>query len=503
MNKQKLEFGTAGIRGIVGEREDQLNIQHVLRIADGLAKYVKKHFDKKDWKIVIGRDNRIMSYEFAHIAANLLSLNGIKVIFSKDICPTPVVSYLIKKYEAAAGMNITASHNPKEYNGIKIYNNSGNQALPDEIENLIACFEPYEAFANYDISKGNIDFIFEPSIEIFNEYIEKVLKLIDDRDCSNISVAYSPQHGTGAYYARYALPKLTNKYYFLESQMTNDPNFTNTKTPNPENIEAYEQLIELGNKNNCDIIITTDPDSDRVGIGIKQEDTYKIINGNETATIIFKYLIDSAIESNIDLSHKYMIYSYVSSNLPAIIAKKHEVKIHEVPTGFKWIGSLIAKLDVDEPDMSHLFSFEESYGSLIDKSLAYDKDAIQSLLILVKIASFYKRKNMDLLDVLENIYKEYGYVSSKTLNISTKNYDLNSLMSQFKTIEPNEQLIDYNLDSNPTNMLKIVYKDNSWVALRPSGTEPKIKFYIFAFGKEQKNAENKVNSIEEKIKNIL
>lgn len=504
MNKQKLEFGTAGIRGIVGDQDHQLNTNHVLRIADGLASYLKATQPIEKQLVVIGRDNRNMSLEFAKSARDMLTSRGINVVFIDDICPTPVISFLIKKYQAGAGINITASHNPKEYNGLKVYNEFGCQSLPDEIDVLLSHFKDYENYKkNIILFKANNKLVIKPKDEYFEEYFVKVNDLVHRKDCHNLRIAYSPQHGTGAKYARQILPLLTKHTFFVEKQMVNDPNFTFTKSPNPENIEAYEELFKIGKENNCDVVITTDPDSDRVGIAVNDGNKFTILNGNETATIIFNYLINRAKTQQQDMSNKYMIYSYVSSNLPRIIALKNDMQVFEVPTGFKWIGSLIKKIAEDRSNLEHFFSFEESYGSLINEELAFDKDAIQSLAILVEISSYYKEKGLNLIEVLDQIYQEYGYMKSKVLNISTEKYDLEKLQSDFRKLSHHAKLIDYNLDIIPTNMLKIEFDDNSWMALRPSGTEPKIKFYVFGFGDDEKSATNRAQELITQIENIL
>ncbi|WP_027334500.1 phospho-sugar mutase [Mycoplasma elephantis] len=500
MNK-KLEFGTAGIRGIVGPLENQLNIIHVCRIADGIVRFINENSNQKNVKIIIGRDNRIMSKEFSIAFRNILSRNKITVIYSEDISPTPFVSFLIKEYNAAMGINITASHNPKEYNGIKIYNKYGYQCLPDEINNLKKYFSEYSNYKNFDIDTKNDNYIINVNKDNINKYLDKVLKLANNSDCNNITIAYSPLHGTGAKYANFLLPKLTKNVYFLDSQMTNDPNFTNVKNPNPETKEAYEELIKLGEEKNADILLVTDPDSDRVGLCVKIGNQYKQLTGNETATLIMNFLV----ETNKNLKDKYLIYSYVSSNVPKIIAEKNNIKVFETPTGYKWIGSLIEKNKKENPQLTHLFSFEESYGSLIDSNLALDKDAIQSIVIITVLSSYYKKRGLNLLNVLDNIYQKYGYVSSGVLNISTENYDLTKLQNNFKKIyEKDCILIDYNLDEqNPTDMIKIVFKDNSWMALRPSGTEPKIKFYMFGFGQNAKLASDRLSHLEKLVKNII
>ncbi|UVD81624.1 phospho-sugar mutase [Mycoplasma iguanae] len=506
---QKLEFGTAGIRGILGQGEKYLNIFHVYNIVEGLAQYLINNFsDAQQRGVVIGRDSRDRSLEFAQAAAAILDQYNIKVYFSEDICPTPVISYAIKKYHAIAGINVTASHNPKNFNGLKFYNYFGSQMLPDEIDKITPLFKGYNFYLNkkfeFSLNK-NISYIKQ---KIFDQYLEDILKIGDSNlDCSDISIAFSPLNGTGAKLGEKIFQKLKVNYFLVKNQMANDPNFTYCQSLNPENPLAFCEVNEVGKKHKADIVLITDPDADRVGLGVWNEEKkdYVSLTGNETATLIFQYLLE--INKDQDLTKYYLIYSIVSSSLPKIMAEKMGIKTYPINTGFKWAGKIINNQNQDK---KMLFAFEESYGSLIDKEISFDKDALQSLVILSKMTSFYKKQNLSLLNVLENIYQEYGYVISETISIDLNHESqLTELKEKFAKTNFGIKLINF-LDYNqkigeiePTDMLIAQLENNAWISLRPSGTEPKIKFYIFLIDKNKQNAQNNFLKIKNKIEGLI
>ncbi|WP_027334718.1 phospho-sugar mutase [Mycoplasmopsis felifaucium] len=515
--KNKLEFGTAGIRGKVGFGEDKLNYAHVQRIVHGFAKYLINKFPDENIRVVIGRDNRIKSFGFSVCCARILNSYGIEVIYSKDISPTPFVSFCILEYKAHGGINITASHNPKEYNGIKLYNNMASQCLPEEIKEISSYFNEYDSSLekyNYSmkLSKSNCENLTYISKEVKNKYLDEVAKVGGIVDIKNVKLSYSPLHGTGNKFVPELLEKIgfnineniNQTAFFVKEQMIQTPHFTNVNYPNPEKKDAFDLLIKLGKKTDSDILLMTDPDSDRVGLAVKYNNTYKLLNGNETATIIFNYLLEQN-KSN-DFSNQYLIYSFVSSNIPAILAEKNKINTHIVPTGFKWIGMLINKFEAE--NQRCFLAFEESYGSLINQDLARDKDALQSVVILAKMSSFYKKHGKTLIDVLNDIYDEVGYVASENVEITVdENTNLKELQEKFMDLPLNNKVItNYNEKTGymKANMIKMEFSDDhSWLALRPSGTEPKIKFYVFAFDKNQELANKKLLKFKEIIWSIL
>ncbi|MBZ4204247.1 phospho-sugar mutase [Mycoplasma tauri] len=516
---KRLEFGTAGIRGTIGKGEGNLNYAHAQRIAHAYAKYLLNKYKNKEIKIVIGRDNRKKSYSFAVTFAQILYSYGIKVIFSRDICATPFVSFAIMYYEAQGGVNITASHNPKEYNGIKLYNDLAFQCLPEEIDEMLKYFEPYETYdENYNISKGfklkdypKAIFITKRIKKIYIDPVAKLAVSDIDKKIDNIKVVYSPLHGTGAKFVPEIFKNIfkTDKngeisnVFYIKEQMKIDSNFSHCSLPNPEKTSAYDLLIKEGTKNKADILLMTDPDSDRVGLAVLHKNKYRLLNGNDTATIISKYLLD-----NYDFDHdkSYLVYSFVSSNIPEILANKKGIKSYVVPTGFKWIGMIID--EQRKLNNKCFYAFEESYGSLINEELSRDKDAFQSVSLLCKMASEYKKQGLTLVDLLDEIYQQVGYVASEVVDITvSQETNLEDLQTNFSNLKLDDKIIeDYNKKEGfmKANMIKIKFKnDNSWLALRPSGTEPKIKFYIFAFDKSPELAIVKLNNFKSMISQII
>lgn len=512
-NLKAIDFGTAGIRGIVGKGIDHLSAAHVQRVAHGFVNYLLKKYEKLDKiTIVIGRDNRRFSNKYAKLIAKIAaSYNKIQVILSRKITPTPFVSYLIISNKAQGGFNITASHNPKEYNGIKLYNEHGSQCLPDEIELIKKEFKDYYTYSDEYRCDGVwpvADNIRNTTKKEWDSYINKVLNIVPNTEFSKemekIKVVYSPLHGTGSTLANEIFKglnlELNKDVFYVKEQFIKDRNFKTCSYPNPERDDVYELGEKLAIKNNCDIVLVTDPDADRVGVKVRDNNKFTLLTGNETATLLMKYLLEVNKEN---ANNKYMVYSYVSSNLPELIAKKSGLKTFIVPTGFKWIGKTIV-----EQKQEMFFGFEESYGSLIDSSIARDKDAIQSIVAIVKMTQYYKNHGKTLIDALDEIYREYGYIASKSINIDIdQNTDLTLIQEKFKELDLSEKIVqDYNLETDfmKSNMIKISFKNKAdWIALRPSGTEPKIKFYIFAYGSNKDAAQKTLDEYISKIETII
>ncbi|AIA29304.1 phosphomannomutase [Mycoplasmopsis californica] len=500
-NLKAIDFGTAGIRGKVGSGIDHLGHAHVQRVAHGYAKYLSdKYSNLNKITVIVGRDNRRFSCKYSRVITEILaSYPRFEIILSKKITPTPFVSFLITQNKAQAGVNITASHNPKEYNGIKLYNEHGSQCLPDEIAKIQSYFEDWDKYSDKYITQGcwpRFKNVRNTHANEWNSYIEAVSKVGGEIKVNGdkVKIAYSPLHGTGSTLAEEVFAKIGWKsnvdVFFEDAQFIQDRNFSTCSYPNPERNEVYDAVKHIAEKNNAEIVLVTDPDSDRVGLEVLHNGTWVHFNGNETATLILDYLIKTA--QNKDFSGKYLVSSFVSSNLPELIAKKHGLDIKIVPTGFKWIGHCI----VENKD-SFFYGFEESYGSLIDPAIAKDKDAIQSIVIITKMTQHYKNKGLNLVQVLEQIYAEYGHVVSETIDINTdENTDLSVIQHKFKNLNIADKVInDYNNADGimRTNMIKISFKDKpDWIAFRPSGTEPKIKFYIFAYGSNYSQAQKKL-----------
>ena len=504
-----LEFGTAGIRGIVGDTREFLNEAHAAQIFEAYAKYLNDKFKNTQNKcVVIGRDNRKKGKQFCILAANILSSYGIKIFYSQNMLPTPFISFLIKEKQALGGINITASHNPKEYNGIKIYNNHAFQMLPKEIKELKLYFDDYSKYEKY--INRNLKLNINPNIlnieEIdYQKYINGLHKLINNKEINNLKIAYSPLHGTGYYFAKQIFQKMKLNVVYEKNEIIEDEEFSFVENPNPELEVAYKNTLKLSQEEQADLILITDPDSDRLGIAYQNEDkAYQYINGNENAILITDYLLNN---KKLDNQYQYyLIYSFVSTSLPSQMCLKNNISSLITETGFKWIGEKISNFNQDE---KLFFAFEESYGSLSDDYLSLDKDALQAMTIIIAIAAEAKKENLNLGQKLEKIYQKYGFMEAKSFSFALENQNqLAQLKSQFKSINfENATLLDYSQginDIEPNDMLAYQFCNSlNWVSLRPSGTEPKFKIYIHVVEKTKELAQQKFNELFIKIKNSL
>ena len=504
-----LEFGTAGIRGIVGNDENNLNEAHAAQVFEAFAKYINKKFSKSKTKtIVIGRDNRIKGKEFANLAVKIMSQNGIKVYFNNKMLPTPFISFLIKHKKAIGGINITASHNPKEYNGIKLYNHLGYQMLPNEIENVKKQFKKYDQYISLIdkkiiLDKNDKKNILEIKQKDINSYVKSVCTLNNKKiDLSNIKIVYSSLHGTGYQFLKNIFKKLKANVIYEPNEIKEDKNFSFVSNPNPESKEAFKNTIKLAKEQKADLILITDPDSDRVGVAYKSNNEFNLINGNENAILITDYLLNNRRIKN----NSYLVYSFVSTSLPAKMCKEKNIKSYITETGFKWIGQKINNLKNKE---NFFYGFEESYGSLINEKIALDKDAIQGVVAILIIASMAKNQNMNLNYKLNQIYQQYGYMKAKSFSFDLKDKkQLESIKSKFKKLKfKNAIFYDYSKgirDIEPNDMLSYEFKNSSnWISLRPSGTEPKFKIYIHVLEKTEKESVKLFNSLFKTIKEKL
>ena len=505
----KLEFGTAGIRGVVGNDINNLNEAHAASIFEAYAKYINDNFVDKEKIVVIGRDNRIKGKQFSIIAANILTSYGIKVYFNNQMLATPFISFLIKNKKAIGGINITASHNPKEYNGIKLYNKFGYQMLPDEISKIKKYLEKYENYQHYlnsnvELNKTNLILNIEDND--YENYVNKILELNSRNiNLSNIKIVYSSLHGTGYKYVKKIFDKLNVDVIYEQNEIVEDENFTYVENPNPEYEIAYKNCIKLAQKENADLILITDPDSDRIGVSFVDDKQFKFINGNENAILITDYLLNN--KKNESRNKQFLIYSFVSTSLPSQMCKQNGIDSFVTETGFKWIGQKIEQLK--DQNRNLFFAFEESYGSLIDDSISLDKDAIQGVLLITIIASLAKKENLNLGDKLEQIYSKYGFMKAKSFSFDLKDKDqLDIIKNKFKNINfDSANFLDYSKgirNIEPNDMLSYEFIDSlNWISLRPSGTEPKFKIYIHVVEKTKIDSDNKFEQIYQIIKDKL
>lgn len=502
----KLSFGTGGMRGIFGPGPNRMNKLTIARITAGFGKYLQKRNNEN--LVIIGYDNRSYSEEFAEIAAEILSGLGISVEIFPNLIPTPIVSFSIRARHATGGIMITASHNPPEYNGFKVYDETGCQLLPDEIEKLKKFLSLFQNSFKFSMSKSSIS---TAPCDILRSYSTS-LKQNFNFKTKNISIGYSPLHGTGL------IPMQTVFKYFnfenfnvLECQASPDSEFSETKSSNPEDPLAFEKLIALGKKEKYDLLLATDPDADRLGAYYRDEiGCYHRLSGNQIGAIFTKFLITKECAIN----NKFIVTTVVSSGLGAEIARSKGIKVLEVLTGFKYIGDIINKNNEND----FLLGYEESFGFLFNP-LCRDKDGIQAGLLLSFIADTLKNEKKNLGDYLEEIYQEYGYYEESQILIES--HINNRINQEEMLLKLSQQIVknclyyeDYEkgyreyssgkiikLQLPLEKGLKSVYKDNSWICIRPSGTEPKIKVY-FGIKTSFKDSDSIIR-LKDKVKNLL
>lgn len=524
---QDLEFGTAGLRGVMGAGTNRMNKYTVAKATFGLAKYLLGKWGKAACKtrgVVIDYDTRNNSKEFSCTAAEVLSGLGIRVYLYTEGRPIPVLSYTISAKNAIAGIMITASHNPKEYNGYKVYDENGCQLGVDDANSVLECIEKIK---DYRKIKMDGDSTLVESIDLTDEFVDEILKQsrnLNVESKRNLKVVYTALHGTGLVPVKKVLQKDGFKNVkIVKKQASPDGNFSTVISPNPEDRRALELGIELAKKQDADIVLGTDPDCDRVGIAVKSKEGYTLFTGNQTGALLVDYLISN---TNLDRQTKYAIVTtVVTSSLGLEIAKKHKISTFLTLTGFKFIGERIAQFKAAQASgdkaraFEFLFGYEESYGYLAGTH-ARDKDAVVSVMLICEMAAYYKSQNKTLLDRLNEIYAEYGYHLETQDSFTLKGKDgLEKIASMMRELREGEapfknvkQLIDFGVpvkaedgfgELPSANVLKYILSGGSWVAVRPSGTEPKIKIYYGLRAKDRDSAEKTLEKLRETIKKKL
>lgn len=532
-----LEFGTAGMRGYIGAGTNRINIYVVRQATEGLAKLIETKGDEaKKRGVAIAYDSRHFSPEFAFESAQVLAQHGIKSYVFESLRPTPELSFAVRHLGTFAGIMITASHNPAPFNGYKVYGEDGGQMPPadaDALTDFIRTIEdPFTiALADLEVSKasGLIEVIGEA---VDAEYLKEVKDVNINQDLINeygkdMKIVYTPLHGTGEMLARRALAQAGfDSVQVVEAQAVPDPDFSTVKSPNPENQEAFALAEELGRKVDADVLVATDPDADRLGVEIRQADgSYRNLSGNQIGAIIAKYILEAHKSAGTLPENAALAKSIVSTELVTKIAESYGATMFNVLTGFKFIAEKIQEFE-EKRNHTYMFGFEESFGYLI-KPFVRDKDAIQAVLIVAEIAAYYRSRGLTLADGIEEIYKEYGYFAEKTISVTLSGVDgaaeIKKIMDKFRNNAPvafNETAIAKTEDflaqtattadgsvtaltTPPSNVLKYTLADDSWIAVRPSGTEPKIKFYIATVGTDLADAEAKIANIEAEINNFV
>lgn len=528
-----LEFGTAGMRGYIGAGTNRINIYVVRQATEGLAKLIEtKGEEAKKRGVAIAYDSRHFSPEFAFESAQVLAQHGIKSYVFEALRPTPELSFAVRHLNAYAGIMVTASHNPAPFNGYKVYGQDGGQLPPadaDALTDFIRAIEnPFAVeLADLDESKsaGLIQVIGE---DVDIEYLREVKDVNINQDLINnfgkdMKIVYTPLHGTGEMLTRRALAQAGfESVVVVESQAKADPDFSTVKSPNPESQAAFALAEELGREVDADVLVATDPDADRLGVEIRQLDgSYKNLSGNQIGAIIAKYILEAHKTAGTLPENAALAKSIVSTELVTKIAESYGATMFNVLTGFKFIAEKIQEFE-EKHNHTYMFGFEESFGYLI-KPFVRDKDAIQAVLLVAEIAAYYRSRGLTLADGIDEIYKEYGYFAEKTISVTLSGVDgaaeIKKIMDKFRengpkqfnntdivlledfqkqTATKNDGIIS-NLTTPPSNVLKYTLADDSWIAVRPSGTEPKIKFYIATVGNDLADAETKIANIEKEI----
>ncbi|HEP1587877.1 TPA: phospho-sugar mutase [Streptococcus pyogenes] len=532
-----LEFGTAGMRGYIGAGTNRINIYVVRQATEGLAKLIEtKGEEAKKRGVAIAYDSRHFSPEFAFESAQVLAQHGIKSYVFEALRPTPELSFAVRHLNAYAGIMVTASHNPAPFNGYKVYGQDGGQLPPadaDALTDFIRAIENPFAVELADLdenkSSGLIQVIGE---DVDMEYLREVKDVNINQDLINnfgkdMKIVYTPLHGTGEMLTRRALAQAGfESVVVVESQAKADPDFSTVKSPNPESQAAFALAEELGREVEADVLVATDPDADRLGVEIRQPDgSYKNLSGNQIGVIIAKYILEAHKTAGTLPENAALAKSIVSTELVTKIAESYGATMFNVLTGFKFIAEKIQEFE-EKHNHTYMFGFEESFGYLI-KPFVRDKDAIQAVLLVAEIAAYYRSRGLTLADGIDEIYKEYGYFAEKTISVTLSGVDgaaeIKKIMDKFRENGPKQfnntdivLLEDFqkqtatkndgtisNLTTPPSNVLKYTLADDSWIAVRPSGTEPKIKFYIATIGDTLDIAQEKIANIETEINTFV
>ncbi|MCI5870978.1 MAG: phospho-sugar mutase, partial [Streptococcus sp.] len=511
-----LEFGTAGMRGYIGAGTNRINIYVVRQATEGLAKLVEsKGEEAKKRGVAIAYDSRHFSPEFAFESAQVLAAHGIKSYVFESLRPTPELSFAVRHYNTIAGIMVTASHNPKEFNGYKVYGEDGGQMPPADAsaltEYIRSIQDPFTVeLADLEDSKSN-GLITVLGEETDVKYLEELKdlsinpKLIEEYG-KDMKIVYTPLHGTGEMLARRALAQAGfESVQVVEAQATADPDFSTVASPNPESQVAFALAEELGREVGADVLLATDPDADRVGVEVRQADgSYWNLSGNQIGAIIAKYILEAHKQAGTLPENAALAKSIVSTELVTKIAESYGATMFNVLTGFKFIAEKIQEFE-EKHNHTYMFGFEESFGYLI-KPFVRDKDAIQAVLMVAEIAAYYRSRGMTLADGIDEIFQEYGYFAEKTISLTLSGKDgaeqIKAIMTKFRDDSPEQfngtdvvVFEDFALQTKtdksgnvtklttpPSDVLKYTLEDDSWFAVRPSGTEPKIKFYIATVG---------------------
>ena len=528
-----LEFGTAGMRGLIGAGTNRINIYVIRQATEGLARLIEsKGGNEKERGVAIAYDSRHFSPEFAFESAAVLAKHGIKSYVFESLRPTPELSFAVRHLNCFAGIMITASHNPAPFNGYKVYGEDGGQMPPHDADALTTYIRAIEnpfavevADVEAEKASGLIEVIGEA---VDTEYLKEVKDVninpaLIEEFGKDMKIVYTPLHGTGEMLARRALAQAGfDSVQVVEAQATPDPDFSTVKSPNPESQAAFALAEELGRQVGADVLVATDPDADRVGVEVLQKDgSYLNLSGNQIGAIMAKYILEAHKNAGTLPENAALCKSIVSTDLVTKIAESYGATMFNVLTGFKFIAEKIQEFE-EKHNHTYMMGFEESFGYLI-KPFVRDKDAIQAVLVVAELAAYYRSRGLTLADGIEEIYKEYGYYAEKTISVTLSGVDgaeqIKAIMAKFRNNAPKEWnateitvVEDFKaqtstaadgtvtaLTTPPSDVLKYTLADGSWIAVRPSGTEPKIKFYIAVVGESNEDSQAKIANIEAEI----
>lgn len=507
-----LEFGTGGLRGIMGAGANRMNKYTVSKATQGLADYLKAEFDGEK-SVAIAHDSRNNSRQFAIYAAEVLCANGIKVYLYDTLMPTPVLSFTVRHLGCTAGAVVTASHNPKEYNGYKIYDETGCQLCPDQANKVIGyvnAIEDLKAVPHMNLEEAAKKGLYQPiGAEVLDAFLKEVKKQSLYEEPSDIKIVYTPLHGTGNIPVRKILEGMNISV--VKEQELPDGNFSTVRSPNPEEKDALTLALKQAEREDADLVFGTDPDCDRIGAGVKHDGKYVLITGNQMGALLVNFVLNMKKAS---LNGKStLVKTIVTSELGANIARSFGLQVAETLTGFKYIGDQINRYEKSD-DREFVIGYEESYGYLVGTH-ARDKDAVVSSMLVCQMAAYYYNQGKTLIDALNDIYDEYGYYLDSLDTFVLKGIEgaqkIQSLMTEFrengsKFFDGIKEVYDFSkgiADLPKENVLKYIFEDGSWLAIRPSGTEPKLKVYYSIQDKSRENAHARLDALKAHLHEII
>lgn len=525
-----IEFGTAGMRGLLGAGTNRINVHTIRKANVGFAQYICKNGAQAMSRgVAIGYDNRHMSKEFALESAKVMATYNIKSYVFESLRPTPELSFAVRHLNCFGGIMVTASHNPKEYNGYKLYDDKGCQLIPclaSQVIDLVNAVED-ELAITIECTPQQESLIEMIGEEIDELYYEKVLaiQLNPEVEKSDLKIIFTPQHGTANIPVKEVFTRSGYQFVAVEEQCAPDPDFSNTSTPNPEETASYDLALEYAKRENADLVLSCDPDADRMGVAVKHNNEYVLLTGNQSGSVLIEYILSQLAEKQIMPENPVMFNTVVTSDLGEMIAKKYGVACEKTLTGFKFIGEKVAKYEITH-EKNYVFGYEESYGSLISPFVR-DKDAPQACLMLAEAACYYQAQGKTLVDVLNDLYEELGTYQESQTSLSLAGQAgaerIKEIIATFRNNHPScigdikvvgvedygtQKRYDLGVECDlvgftTSEVLKFYLEDGSWIAIRPSGTEPKCKFYYCVKGSSIANAKEKTLQLQNAISEII